>query len=247
MNLVRDRGRLLPLPGGRRPAGMAWRVRRRRRGRRRASGHRRSVRHPALARRLGGPGRRSATVARGDPARVRGAAALRCARRRQAGLATAARNLGQRGRIPGSRLSPRGPGDLAAGAKTLEVVASAGTDRAIAWAGKELDRNGGAADDRIGGLVSRLIDRWKTHGIGSKQDARIGMRSARLRRPDEAGGVGPIAAATCASSEGWPANRALPGLASTGEGSSAGGFPHRGRLRGGECLGPGALVLLRGA
>ncbi len=75
-------------------------------------------------------------------------------------------------------------------AKTLDIVASAGVDRAVAWAAEELDRSGGAADERIEGLVSRLLDPWKTHGIGSKQDARIGMRSARSRRPDEADGVG---------------------------------------------------------
>ena len=71
-------------------------------------------------------------------------------------------------------------------AKTLDVVASAGADRAVAWVAEELDRNGGAADERIEGLVSRLLDRWKTHGIGSKQDARIGMLELLRRIGDEA-------------------------------------------------------------
>ncbi len=44
--------------------------------------------------------------------------------------------------------------------KTLNIVASAGLDGAAAWVAEALDRNGGAADDRIRDLVSRLIDLW---------------------------------------------------------------------------------------
>ena len=44
--------------------------------------------------------------------------------------------------------------------ETLAIVAGGGIDGAIAWVAGELDRNDGAADERIGGLMSELIDMW---------------------------------------------------------------------------------------
>ena len=72
-------------------------------------------------------------------------------------------------------------------AKTLDVVASAGIERAVAWVAEELDHNGGTADERIGGFVSRLIDGWAATPSGRNQEeARIGMLGLLCGIGDEA-------------------------------------------------------------
>ena len=71
-------------------------------------------------------------------------------------------------------------------AKTLDILASAGIERAVAWVAEEIDRNGGGADERIGGLVSRLIDGWATAPGGGGQEARIGMLDLLCGIGDEA-------------------------------------------------------------
>ena len=44
--------------------------------------------------------------------------------------------------------------------RTLAIVAAGGIDGVVAWVAGELDRNNGVADERIGQLMSGLIDRW---------------------------------------------------------------------------------------
>ena len=53
--------------------------------------------------------------------------------------------------------------------KTLDVVAGGGIEGAVAWVAAELDRHGGTVDERIGGLVTRLIGLWPTGG-GPERD-----------------------------------------------------------------------------
>ena len=71
-------------------------------------------------------------------------------------------------------------------AKTLDILASAGIERAVAWVSEEIDRNGGGAGERIGGLVSRLIDGWAPAPSGGGREARIGMLELLCRTGDEA-------------------------------------------------------------
>ena len=44
--------------------------------------------------------------------------------------------------------------------ETLAIVAAGGVNGVVAWVASELDRNNGVADERIGQLLSGLIDRW---------------------------------------------------------------------------------------
>ena len=71
-------------------------------------------------------------------------------------------------------------------AKTLDLVASAGIEGAVAWVAEALDRNAGVADDRIGGLVSRLLDLWASTRKGRNEEGRIGMLALLCRLGDEA-------------------------------------------------------------
>ena len=71
-------------------------------------------------------------------------------------------------------------------AKTLDLVASAGIEGAVAWVAEALDRNAGVADDRIGGLVSRLLDLWISTRKGRNEEGRIGMLALLCRFGDEA-------------------------------------------------------------
>ncbi len=64
-------------------------------------------------------------------------------------------------------------------AKALDIVASAGIEGAVAWVAETLDRNGGVVDDRIGGLVSRLIGLWASTLKGRGKRARIGTFDPR--------------------------------------------------------------------
>ena len=60
--------------------------------------------------------------------------------------------------------------------KTLAIIAGGGIDGAVAWVVRELDRNAGVADERIGTLVSSLIDRWPSGGFDrSEPSARARM------------------------------------------------------------------------
>ena len=77
-------------------------------------------------------------------------------------------------------------------AKTLDIVASAGIEGAVAWVAEALDRNGGLVDERIGGLVSRLTDIWASALKGRGKEARIGTFGLRgdaddQRRPSPSG------------------------------------------------------------
>ena len=63
-------------------------------------------------------------------------------------------------------------------AKALDIVAGAGIEGAVAWVAEEIDRNGGVVDDRIGGLVSRLIDLWAS-ALKGRGKARIGTFDLR--------------------------------------------------------------------
>ena len=71
-------------------------------------------------------------------------------------------------------------------AKALDIVASAGIEGAVAWVAEALDRNAGVVDDRIGGLVSRLIDLWGSTRRGRSKEGRIGMLDLLCRIGDEA-------------------------------------------------------------
>ena len=71
-------------------------------------------------------------------------------------------------------------------AKALDIVASAGLGGAVTWVAEALDRNGGVADDRIEGLVSRLIDLWASTRKGRDKEGRIGMLALLCRLGDEA-------------------------------------------------------------
>ncbi len=53
--------------------------------------------------------------------------------------------------------------------RTLDVLAGGGIGGAVAWVAAELDRNGGTVDERIGGLVTKLIGLWPT-GVGHEYD-----------------------------------------------------------------------------
>ena len=64
-------------------------------------------------------------------------------------------------------------------AKALDIVASAGIEGAVAWVAETLDRNGGVVDDRIEGLVSRLIGLWASALKGRGKRARIGTFDPR--------------------------------------------------------------------
>ena len=60
--------------------------------------------------------------------------------------------------------------------KTLAIVATGGIDGAVAWVATELDRNNGVADERIGQLMSGLIDVWPSGGRDrSEPDGRARM------------------------------------------------------------------------
>ena len=71
-------------------------------------------------------------------------------------------------------------------AKALDIVASAGIEGAVAWVAEALDRNAGVADDRIGGLVTRLIDLWTSTRKSRSKEGRIGMLDLLCRLGDEA-------------------------------------------------------------
>ena len=60
--------------------------------------------------------------------------------------------------------------------ETLAIVAGGGVDGAVAWVIRELDRNADVMDERIGALVSSLIDRWPSGGFDrSEPSARARM------------------------------------------------------------------------
>ena len=60
--------------------------------------------------------------------------------------------------------------------RALAVLAGEGIDGAVAWVAREFDRNGSVADERIGALVSSLVDRWPSGGFDrSEPDARSRM------------------------------------------------------------------------
>ncbi|MCY4454405.1 MAG: 2OG-Fe(II) oxygenase [Immundisolibacterales bacterium] len=62
--------------------------------------------------------------------------------------------------------------------RTLAILAGGGIDAAVAWVVRELDRNGGVANERIGALVSSLIDRWPSSGFDRSEP---GARARTLR------------------------------------------------------------------
>ena len=60
--------------------------------------------------------------------------------------------------------------------ETLAIVAAGGVNGVVAWVASEVDRNNGVADERIGHLVSALIDRWPSGGRDrSEPDGRARM------------------------------------------------------------------------
>ena len=60
--------------------------------------------------------------------------------------------------------------------ETLAIVAGGGINGVVAWVTGELDRNKGVADERIGQLMSGLIDRWPSGGQDrSEPDGRARM------------------------------------------------------------------------
>ena len=60
--------------------------------------------------------------------------------------------------------------------ETLTIVAGGGINGVVAWVASELDRNAGIADERIGRLVSGLIDMWPSGGQDrSEPDGRARM------------------------------------------------------------------------
>ena len=60
--------------------------------------------------------------------------------------------------------------------ETLSIVAGGGVNGVVAWVASELDRNNGVADERIGRLLSGLIDRWPSNGRDrSEPDGRARM------------------------------------------------------------------------
>ena len=60
--------------------------------------------------------------------------------------------------------------------ETLAIVAAGGFNGVVAWVASELDRNNGVADERIGQLMSGLIDRWPSDGRDrSEPDGRARM------------------------------------------------------------------------
>ena len=63
--------------------------------------------------------------------------------------------------------------------KTLAILAGGGIDGAVTWAVRELDRNGGIADERICALVSELIDRWPS-GQFDRSEPRARTRMLQL-------------------------------------------------------------------
>ena len=61
-------------------------------------------------------------------------------------------------------------------AETLAIVKRGGINGVVAWVAGELDRNKGLADERIGQLMSGLIDRWPSGGQDrSEPDGRARM------------------------------------------------------------------------
>lgn len=60
--------------------------------------------------------------------------------------------------------------------ETLAIVAGGGINGVVAWVAGEFDRNAGNADERIGQLMSGLIDRWPSGGQDrSEPDGRARM------------------------------------------------------------------------
>ena len=60
--------------------------------------------------------------------------------------------------------------------ETLTIVAGGGINGVVAWVAGEFDRNKGVADERIGQLMSGLIDRWPSGGQDrSEPDGRARM------------------------------------------------------------------------
>ena len=60
--------------------------------------------------------------------------------------------------------------------ETLAIVAAGGINGVVAWVASEIDRNNGVADDRIGQLLSGLIDMWPSGGRDrSEPDGRAWM------------------------------------------------------------------------
>ena len=60
--------------------------------------------------------------------------------------------------------------------QTLAIVAGGGINGVVAWVAGELDRNAGVADERIGQLMSGLIDMWPSGGQDrSEPDGRARM------------------------------------------------------------------------
>ena len=61
---------------------------------------------------------------------------------------------------------------------TLVIVAAGGVNGVVAWVASELDRNNGVADERIGHLVSGLIDIWPS---GERDSSEPDGRARMLR------------------------------------------------------------------
>ena len=60
--------------------------------------------------------------------------------------------------------------------ETLAILAAGGVNGVVAWVASELDRNDGVADERIGQLMSGLIDMWPSGGRDrSEPDGRARM------------------------------------------------------------------------
>ena len=59
--------------------------------------------------------------------------------------------------------------------KTLDILAGARIDSAVAWVAEQLERNGGVADEQVRALVLRLIDIWPSGPRDHKAQSRIDM------------------------------------------------------------------------
>ena len=88
--------------------------------------------------------------------------------------------------------------------KALAIVARAGIDGAVAWVAEDLERHGGAADERIRALVSRLIDVWPADRHVEDAPGRVRMLRLLCAIGDEkqaARFLGEVALARYAGSE----------------------------------------------
>ena len=70
--------------------------------------------------------------------------------------------------------------------KTLDILAGARIDSAIAWVAEQLERNGGVADEQVRALVLRLMDIWPLGSLDQKAQSRIDMLHLLTAVEDEA-------------------------------------------------------------